>query len=147
MNEELNKELSRDILGLCLTGVAWLTVSPLLALPLTAYVIKSCDANKKRRNEEKKQSWEESEKLANEVANPRVDPRPQGTPDEIIPYKGCIVEVFRRPKLVFRVLNSEGRDMGQNFDNIADVIGDIEENAPEPKVLEKRTVNNIRLVR
>lgn len=150
MDKELNKELKDvwgDVFGMCLTGVSWLVAPFWLSLPLTAYMVSNCSKNTKRRSGKKEWDWKESERVAEELAHPKIDPRPEGTADEIFPYKSCIVEVFRYPKFTARVLGPNGKDIGINFENIADAIGEIEEYAPKPRTLKGQGIKNVRIVR
>lgn len=151
MDKELNKELKSvwgDIFGLCLTGVTWLVAPFWLSLPLTAYMVSNCGRNKKSRDEKENHAWEESKRIANELASPKIDPRPQGMPDEFFPYKDCIVEVFREPcGTIARVINSDGKDIGKNYESIPSAVSEIEEYTPEPSAPREQGIRNVRIVR
>lgn len=95
------------IIALCFLAKPWIGI-------VIAIIIIINYSNKKKAKVKAKDLW------------PKICPRPGTTPDEMLMYKGCIVEIFKNLNIT-RITKPDGKDLGASFRNVADAVTNIEE--------------------
>jgi hypothetical protein len=103
--------------------ISWITL-PFLAPFITGYLIYK---HLKSKQEDVNKVFELIDVVENE--KPKVEPRPAGTPNQLIMYKGCVIEEFNNINgKTARIMKPSGEDLGINFKSVAEAIADIESN-------------------
>lgn len=54
----------------------------------------------------------------------KFEEKPQRTPDRLIPYKNCLIEVFPKEK-VYRIFTPKGVDLGINYKTLTEAKEEI----------------------
>jgi len=67
-----------------------------------------------------------------DLSEPRTEPRPQRTPDELIMYKSCVIEEYRQGgSKTVRIIKPDGKDLGTNFKSVSEAVADIDKHMPQ----------------
>lgn len=120
----------KNYLKLVTIGGVWLTTPTWLALLITGIVA----LTEWQKNEDVKEVKLEKLALKESLERKLIDAvtvkvtnqgrGPSVMPNEIMPYKGCVAEIYDNS---FRVIGLEGKDIGEEFSSLSEAMEAIEE--------------------